>query len=370
MKKGNSISTFQLIMIIVFSVIIGGVITVCLLKFSVDFKGLFSSTSGTIITKNDTQVYEKSSLAPAVDKVYDGVVTVENFQGGQVSGTGSGFVYKVDNKYGYILTNQHVVEDAHEVKIIFNYSTEEYTAKYLGGDAYLDLAVIRIDKENVKTFLEFGNSENTKIGDTIFTIGTPMGTDFKGSVSSGILSGKDRMVSVKINNSNQDDWVMKVLQIDAPINPGNSGGPLLDVNGQVIGICSMKLVDAQIEGMGFAIPVEYAKSHVEALEKGKEIEWPVIGITMINVTDASSLYRNGISVDKNIKKGVVVAGTVKESAAEKAGLQKGDVIIKIDDKEIKDIANLRFNLYQHSKGDTMKTTVIRKGNEKTFDIKL
>jgi len=370
MKKKNSISTVKLILIIMFSVIIGGVLMVCLLRVSSSLDGLLGNTQGTVITKNGTQVYEKNSLAASVDKVYNAVVTIQCYQGGQLASTGSGFVYKVDNKYGYILTNQHVVSDLTNVKVVFNDSTDEIDAEILGGDEYLDLAVLKIDKKYVKAVVEIGNSEKVKLGDAVYTIGAPMGLDYKGSVTSGILSGKDRMVSVSVGNSSTNDWVMRVLQIDASINPGNSGGPLLNVNGQVIGVCSMKLVDAQIEGMGFAIPIEYAMNHIESLENGKKIEWPVLGIAMINVNDPSSLYRNNLTVDKNITEGVVVASVSKGTAADRAGLETGDVIIKIDGNKVTDSAYLRYQLYQHSVGDTMKTTIIRNGKERTIDIKL
>ena len=370
MKAKNSISTIKLILIVMFSVIIGGVLMVCLLRFGSSLNGLIENTQGTVITKNKTQVYEKGSLAASVDKVYNAVYTIQCYQGGQLASTGSGFVYKVDNNYGYILTNQHVVSGSSAVKVVPNDSTDEIEGKVLGGDEYLDLAVIRIEKKYVKDIAEIGSSEKLKLGDAIFTIGAPMGVDYKGSVTSGVLSGKDRMVSVSISNTTTNDWVMRVLQIDASINPGNSGGPLLNVNGEVIGVCSMKLVDNQIEGMGFAIPIEYAMNHIESLENGKKIEWPVLGIAMINVSDKSSLYRNNITVDKNITEGVVIASVSKGSAADKAGLEQGDVIIKIDDNKVTDSAYLRYQLYQHSAGETMKATIIRNGHEKTINIKL
>ena len=370
MKKQNNISTIKLILIIVFSVIIGGVSMVCILRFSNTFDGLIGTSQGTLITKNKTQVYEKGSLAASVEKVYTSVVTIECYQAGQKTSTGSGFVYKVDNKYGYIMTNQHVVSDTSSVNVIFNDNTEEIKATILGGDEYLDLAVLRIDKSKVKSVVEIGNSEKIKLGDVVYTIGAPMGIDYKGSVTSGVLSGKDRMISTSVNGSSTNDWVMRVLQIDAPINPGNSGGPLLNVNGKVIGVCSMKLVNAEIEGMGFAIPIEYAMNHIDSLENGKKIQWPVLGIGMINAADSVNLYRNNITIDKNITEGVVIASVTKGSAADKAGLEEGDVIVKFDDIKIPDSAYLRYQLYQHSAGDTIKAVVIRNGREKTINIKL
>lgn len=358
----------KLIFLIVFSFVIGGVIMFALLKWTPLISEVLG-TNNTVVTRNDTQVYEKNSLAAAVDKVYDAVVMVSSYENDSLVSTGSGFVYKTDNKYGYILTNQHVVGDASKVTVTMSNDTEA-EATILGGDEYLDLAVLRIDKSNVTLVANIGDSEDMKLGDTIFTVGTPMGEEYQGTVTSGILSGKDRMVSVSVSNTSSSDWVMRVLQFDASINPGNSGGPLLNVNGEVVGVCSLKLVDDEIEGMGFAIPIEYAMNHIESLEKGKAIEWPVLGVSMVNASDRTGLYRNQINVDRNITEGVVVVQAEKGSGAYDAGLTTGDVITKIDGKEVKDSAFLRYELYQHQAGDTIKITYIRNGKEHTVNVKL
>lgn len=367
MKKRKE--NIKLIFIITFSFVIGGVVMFALLKWTPIVSEVLGTTGGTIVTKNETQVYEKSSLAPAVEKIYDATVLVRTYEREEVSSTGTGFVYKVDDAYGYLLTNNHVVEGGESVTVVMS-NDEEVDATVLGGDSYLDLAVLRIPRNKVTLVANIGKSENMKLGDTIFTVGSPMGYDYRGSVTSGVLSGKDRMVSVSLSNSSSNDWVMRVLQIDASINPGNSGGPLLNANGEVIGVCSMKLVDDDIEGMGFAIPIEYAMSHVETLENGKTVEWPMLGIEMVNVTDTSLLYRYGIRLDKNITEGVVVLSAVEGTGAADAGLEKGDVIIKFAGKEVKDYAFLRYELYQHQAGDVVEVTYIRDGKEKTTKVKL
>ena len=163
---------------------------------------------------------------------------------------------------------------------------------------------------------------------------------------------------------------MKVLQIDASINPGNSGGPLLNVKGEVIGVCSLKLIDDDIEGMGFAIPIEYAMSHVETLEKGNTIKWPVLGINMANTTDYSLLINNDIPLTDSNKIGVVVVEVQKDSAADLGGLQKGDIITKINKKDIKNIAYLRYELYQHQAKDTIEVTYEREGKSHKTKVKL
>ena len=366
MKKKENVKT---IFLIVFSFVMGGIIMFALLKWTPLVSEVLGTSGETMVTRNDTQVYEKNSLAAAVDKIYNAVAMVSAYQEDTLTSTGSAFVYKTDNKYGYLLTNYHVVDGADKVVLTMSDDTET-EATVLGGDEYLDLAILRVDKSNVSMVANIGTSEDMKLGDTVFTVGTPMGEEYRGTVTSGILSGKDRMVSVSVSNSSSSDWIMRVLQFDASINPGNSGGPLLNANGEVIGICSLKLVDDEIEGMGFAIPIEYAMNHIESLENGEEIDWPVLGVSMINANDTTALYRNGINVDRNITEGVVVVQAEKGSGAYDAGLTTGDVITKIDGKDVEDSAYLRYELYQHQAGDTIKITYIRNNKEHTVNVKL
>ncbi len=366
MKKKENLKTISLI---IFSFVMGGIIMFALLKWTPLVSQVLGTSGGNVVTRNDTQVYEKNSLAAAVDKVYDAVAMVSAYQNVTLTSTGSAFVYKTDDNYGYLLTNYHVIDGADSVALTMSDDTEA-EATVLGGDEYLDLAVLRVDRSNVSMVANIGTSEDMNLGDTVFTVGTPMGEEYRGTVTSGILSGKDRMVSVSISNGNSNDWVMRVLQFDASINPGNSGGPLLNANGEVIGICSLKLVDNEIEGMGFAIPIEYAMNHIESLENGEEISWPVLGVSMVNVSDTANLYRNGINIDRNITEGVVVVQAERGSGAYEAGLTTGDVITAIDGKKVEDSAYLRYELYQHQAGDTIEITYIRDGREHTVKVTL
>ena len=317
----------------------------------------------------DTLIYEKASLKKAIDKIYDAVVVIQVYNADSLLNSGTGFIYKVDKKFGYILTNEHVLSDTDETKIILS-NDEEVDATVLGKDKYLDLAVLKIDKKYVKQVATLSTSENSNLGDTVFTVGSPIGYDYRGSVTSGVLSGKDRMVSISLGDSNDLDWKMKVLQLDASINPGNSGGPLLNVNGEVIGICSMKLVDDNIEGMGFAIPIEYAMSHIDSLESGKAIKWPVLGIEMINATDSAKLARYNLSVPKDINKGVVIYNIREKTKAAESSLKKGDIIIEINNQEIEDIASLKYELYKYQKNDKIDIKYIRNKKIKTTKVKL
>lgn len=368
MKKNS-----KMVFLIAFSFVIGGIVTLSILKWTPLLSSLMTTSASTTTTSgttaNRTEVVEKSSIATAVEKTSPAVVMVDGFKNGEEASTGTGFVYKTDDKYGYVMTNQHVVADCDEIKLIMS-DDSEVEAKVLGGDEYLDVAVLRIAKDKVLGVATIGTSENMKVGDMIFTIGSPMGKTYRGTVTSGILSGKDRMVTVSVSNSKSNDWVMKVLQIDAAINPGNSGGPLLNVNGEVIGINSMKLVQDEIEGMGFAIPIEIAMAHVDELQEGKEIQWPMLGISMINVSDKNIAASNGISVDSSIKSGVIVAKITEGSGAASSDLKVGDVITKINGEETDNTAYLRYELYKNAPGDTIEITYVRDKKEHTTKVKL
>ena len=155
-----------------------------------------------------------------------------------------------------------------------------------------------------------------------------------GTVTKGILSGKERTVSVSLSSGS---FLMEVLQTDAAINPGNSGGPLVNINGEVIGVNSIKLVQDEIEGMGFAIPIEMVMASVDRLEKGEKIVRPVIGVELLDVDNAYYLYRNGITLDNSIDSGVAIVNVQENSPAAASGLQKGDVILEVEGTQIKNV---------------------------------
>ena len=368
--RGNIINGLKLLVVVLIGFGIGGGFTYYLVKDKLDVTPTIiqnkSNTTGVVKCASDVTI-DETGIATSVGKIYDATVTLQNYQRESLSATGSGFIYKKDNKHAYVLTNYHVIENSDKVIVTLS-NDDQVEGKVLGGDAYLDLAVVRISSSNVKQVATIGNSENSKVGDTIFTVGSPVGYEYRGSVSKGTLSGKNRMVTVSVNSSS--DWVMNVLQIDAAINPGNSGGPLLNVNGEVIGINSLKLVKDEVEGMGFAIPIEYAMKYIDNLESGKEIERPLIGINMLNVTDTYRLRQYNITVDKEIEEGVVVVAVVSNSAAEKAGLEKGDIIISIEGQKVADSANLKYVLYQYEVGESVTITYIRNGKEANTKIKL
>ena len=327
-----------------------------------------TNTTGVVKCNSDITI-DETGIAPSVGEIYDATVTLQNYQNGRLTSSGSGFIYKKDEdaKYAYVLTNHHVVEGADKLLVTLS-SDDQVEGTVLGSDRYMDLAVVRIDGELVTQVAKIGNSEESNVGDTVFTVGTPIGYEYRGTVTKGTLSGKNRMVTVSVDSTS--DWVMNVLQVDAAINPGNSGGPLVNINGEVIGINSLKLVEDEIEGMGFAIPIEYAMKYVDDLEAGKEIERPLIGISMLNVTDSYRLYQYNIRIDSDIEEGVVIVGITSGSGADKAGLRVGDVITAVNGKSVSNAAYLRYQLYQYEVGETIQLTYNRDGKVRTTDITL
>ena len=365
MQKSNK-KDLKVILYVTIGVILGVVIMIVLLKFTT--LGTLIGTN-TTITKNGQVIVEKASLSESVSKTKDAVVMIEGYKANEMTSTGTGFIYKTDDKYGYVMTNQHVIDSTDRVVLVLS-TDEEVEGTLLGGDEYLDLAVIRIDKSKVLAVAQIGDSSSSSVGDTVFTIGSPMGYEYRGTVTSGILSGKDRMVSVSIGNSSTEDYVMRVLQTDAAINPGNSGGPLLSVNGEVIGINSLKLVEEEIEGMGFAIPIEYAMSHVNKIEKGQAIKWPVLGISMVNISDSSYTYKNTYNIPSTIREGVLVVGITEATGASKSDLKVGDVITELNGEKVKNLAYLRYELYKYKPGEIIEIKYYREGKEKTTKVEL
>ncbi len=360
--------------LIIVSFVIGGVLTFVIIGGDdlISNNSSSSTNSGLTCSSADCTkvVVDESGISEAVQKVYDGVLMVRNYQKDEVASTGTGFVYKIDGDNAYVMTNQHVVEGADRVTLITS-NDEEVEGEVLGGDSYVDIAVIKIKKYDGIVALQLGNSENAKLGDLVFTIGSPLGYEYRGSVSTGHLAGKDRLVSVSTDSTTSgSDWVMKVLQTDAAINPGNSGGPLMNTNGEVIGVISMKFVQTEVEGMGFAIPIEYVNSKIETLEKGEKIEWPLLGVSMINVSDAKNSYRYNYNIPNDVNSGVVVAGIQSGSGAADSDLKEGDIITKLNGEKVQDSAYLRYELYKYSVGDTIEITYMRGGKEHTTKVTL
>ncbi len=347
---------------------------VILLAFTLGLVIMYAYTelNPKIITKNKTISETKvtdEAMEDAIKKVYDSVLCIEVMNSdGSVLSTGTGFVYSKDSKYGYVLTNAHVVSSGNNiVGVLSNNNTTSLTV--LGSDTYTDLAVLRMDVKDVLGVASIGNSKNTPVGNTVFTVGSPMGSTYAGTVTKGILSGKDRLIETS-NSLASESYIVKVLQTDAAISPGNSGGPLVNLAGDVIGITSLKLVDEQVEGMGFAIPIEDAMNYVDTLAQGKTIERPLVGVQILDLTNKYTLYRYGINVDSSIKAGVILIKVNSGYPASDAGLKDGDIVTKIDGEDVTTVSEFKYQLYQHKIGDTIEVTYYRDGKENKTKLKL
>lgn len=339
----------------------------------------FLGVIGTLITMKDYFITEKvtkiektgivgegDSIATSVEIVYDAVVMIESYRNEKLLGTGTGFVYKKDDKKGYIITNHHVVENGTDIKVKF-INGKTINGKVLGSDLYSDLAVVEVDEKAILKVALLGDSSKSQLGDILFTVGSPLGAEYMGTVTKGILSGKDRMVEV---DSVKGQFLMNVIQTDAAINPGNSGGPLVNINGEVIGVNSLKLVKSEIEGMGFAIPIETAMKNINILEKGQEIKRPLLGVSIIDLTDQYALFSNKIYLEKDYENGVVLGSVDETKPAGVAGLQKGDVILEIDGVKVESMSQFRFLLFKYNLNDTIKVKYERNKEVKTVSIKL
>lgn len=309
-----------------------------------------------------------NSVSEVYDKVKDAVVTVKNYYNNQLLGSGSGVIYKKNDTKFYVVTNNHVITQGNKVEVILG-NNEILEAKVLGSDVYADLAVLEVSSDINVTPMVLGDSSLVKIGETVLAIGSPTGVDFSGSLAVGVISGKNRSISVDLDKNGIDDWDMIMLQTDAAINPGNSGGALVNMAGQLIGINTIKIIGNNVEGMGFANPVNEVVNIVSQLEKDGKVSRPSIGIVGRSMSELA-LYRNfyGNIVIPNVEKGLYIQEIVSNGPAQKAGLQAGDVIVKFDGQEVDQFKDFRQMLYQHKKGDTISVSVYR--NNKTLDFKV
>lgn len=325
------------------------------------------------ITTDVTSAVEKASAAVVG---VTNIQSVTNFwsrsQSTQEAGTGSGVIYKKEGGKAFVITNYHVIEGAKSLEVTLVDGTK-VQANLVGSDIWTDLAVLEIDDKGVDTVLEFGDSDALKQGETVIAIGNPLGLDFYGSVTTGVVSGKDRAIPVDLNQDGVEDWQAEVLQTDAAINPGNSGGALINLAGQLIGINSMKISEATVEGIGLAIPINSAIPVIEDLEVNGQVNRPSMGITMIDLTNVPAVHqRDTLKLPAEVTTGVVVDQIVENSPATLAEMKTYDVIVEMDGQKIENSIDLRKHLYNEKEiGDELKVKVYRQGElvELTLTLK-
>ena len=346
-----------------------------------------NSGTTTTTTVSKTAVKNENSTTQAVDKVKDAVVSVITYSANsqnslfgstdtdtdtnteQVSSEGSGVIYKKEGNFAYLVTNTHVINGAKKVDIRLADGTK-VPGEIVGSDTYSDIAVVKIAADKVTTVAEFGDSDQLTVGETAIAIGSPLGSEYANTVTQGIVSSLNRNVSLKSEDGQAIST--KAIQTDTAINPGNSGGPLINIQGQVIGITSSKIATnggTSVEGLGFAIPSNDAINIINQLEKNGKVTRPALGIQMVNLSNLSSSDLQRLNVPSSVTAGVVVRSVITSMPAN-GHLQQYDVITKVDDKAISSTTELQSALYSHSIGDSMTITYYRNGKEETTTIKL
>ena len=381
--KTSSKKWGQLLLVILISFFSGVLGSFTTLQFSQ--KQNTSPTNTTTVSK--TAVKNENSTTQAVDKVKDAVVSVITYSANsqnslfgsaetdtdtnteQVSSEGSGVIYKKEGNFAYLVTNTHVISGAKKVDIRLADGTK-VPGEIVGSDTYSDIAVVKIAADKVTTVAEFGDSDQLTVGETAIAIGSPLGSEYANTVTQGIVSSLNRNVSLKSEDGQAIST--KAIQTDTAINPGNSGGPLINIQGQVIGITSSKIATnggTSVEGLGFAIPSNDAINIINQLEKNGKVIRPALGIQMVNLSNLSSTDLQRLNVPSSVTAGVVVR-SVQTSMPANGHLQQYDVITKVDDKAISSATELQSALYSHSIGDSMTITYYRNGKEETTTIKL
>ncbi|MCY1037607.1 S1C family serine protease [Staphylococcus nepalensis] len=362
-------------------------IIVLLILIQAIFKNVDDNGNSNHNAFNDTQDTDKTytTTMKSANNAIHSVVTVENDtsndttsaeketqEAGKENELGSGVVYKKVGDSIFIMTNAHVVGDKKEQKI--TYGNDDYSiGKVIGADKYSDIAVVKVkvkSDSDVKP-IKMGDSSKLVLGEPIIVVGNPLGVDFKGSISNGIVSGLNRHIPVDIDKDNQYDILMSAFQMDAPVNPGNSGGAVIDRESKLVGIASLKIDMDNVEGIAFAIPINDAESIAKQLEDKGEVKYPNTGITIANIGDINDSTKQSINLPDDVNKGVFIGEVKKDSLAEKSGLQKNDVIVELDGKELED--NLRYRQIIFSHKDDLKTLpakIYRDGKEKDIKIKL
>ena len=306
-------------------------------------------------TSSETTVEEVvSKVADSVVEIATESVTTSSYLGKYVtSGAGSGVIVTAN---GYIVTNYHVIEDAKKITVTTTDGTQ-YEATVVGSDSDTDLAILKIEVTGL-TSAVLGNSSNLLTGQSVIVIGNPLGS-LGGSVTTGIISALSREITISGNT-------MTLLQTNAAVNPGNSGGGLFDLNGNLVGIVNAKSSGEDVEGIGFAIPIDTAKTVIEDLiNQGYVSGRFKLGVSLTDVTTQQQAYQYNVS-----ELGVYVSSVDTDSNASKGGIKSGDRIVSIDGEEVSSASEVSTIIKSHTAGDKITIIVSRNSSQRTLTITL
>ncbi|MEW9699584.1 S1C family serine protease [Paenibacillus sp. SI8] len=324
-------------------------------------------------TKAEAHPMNSDTVITATEKIKPAVVSVISMKKDEKSGQdtgigiGSGVIFGRNGDKVRIVTNSHVVESGTQFEIV-NFQGEHRKASLVGRDRITDLAVLEADGKDVKVIAEFGDSEQLRAGETAIAVGNPLGLGFSPTVTQGIISSPKRTIPVSLTREGGDyDWEMDVIQTDAAINQGNSGGPLVNIEGKVIGINSMKIADTGVEGLGFAIPISSVKPILDSLITDHKVKRPLIGVSTQELQAFSGT--DVLKLPADVKTGVIVFDV--SGPAKDAGLKAQDVIVQLDDRKIESTIGLRKYLYNEKRiGDKVNVTYYRGGKKMSVSVTL
>ena len=313
--------------------------------------------------RNTPVVKVAKEVGPAVVGITNKAVVTESyfdfFRGRNVEipqetqGVGSGVIFRKD---GYIVTNNHVIADAKELIVSLS-DGNTLTGELVGADELTDIAVVKVQANDLPV-AKLGNSDEVMVGEPVVAIGNPLGLEFQGSVTVGVVSALNRTLEIA-------DKTVKLIQTDAAINPGNSGGALLNYDGEVIGINSAKLATTGVEGMGFAIPVNTVQAIIDELMEKGYVARPYLGVTIFDKQTAAR-YGYQLTIDK----GVYIYQISVDGPAYRAGLQPNDIILSVDGKEVNSVNDVRAEIIAKKIGDKVQVTYDRDGKENTVEVTL
>ncbi|AZB44375.1 PDZ domain-containing protein [Bacillus sp. FJAT-42376] len=325
---------------------------------------------------NVQTVSNNVNVADVAENLSPAIVGIANLQQSQQSfsdtpqesSTGSGVIFKKEGKDAFILTNNHVVEGAQSLDISFS-NGKKAKGDLVGADPLTDLAVVRIKADQAPGVAAIGDSSKLRAGEKVIAIGNPLGIEFSRTVTEGIISGTNRSIQI---DTSKGPWELNVLQTDAAINPGNSGGPLINMNGEVIGINSLKISQNGVEGLGFAIPSNDVMPIASQLMKKGQVDRPFLGVSLGDIEQIPpQIASQELGLPEGVTTGVYLDKIQSGSPADKGGLERGDVIIALDGKKVKNSSELRKYLYESkSIGDKVNVTAYRDGKKQEFTLTL
>lgn len=308
--------------------------------------------------KTVTQVLEQmNECVVGISKLKNTGNTIFLENGSTSLGLGTGMIV---TENGYILTNEHVSGAKYTTCYVTLPNGKSYKANVVWSDSDIDLAIVKINAKNLK-YVTFGDSSGVKVGETVYAIGNPIGYEFQRTVTSGIVSAVNRTITIE--EENKSSYMEDLIQTDATINPGNSGGPLMNSQGEVIGINSVKITSA--EGIGFAIPINTVKAIVEKFKIEDKFEEATLGIFAYDKNVIPYLNNN-----LRLAKGIYVVQVKNNSPAAKTGLKEKDILLSIDGKILEKMCDLRCYIYEKKPGDKVSLQVLRNGQERTVEVTL